>query len=89
MIPIHDSVRSRSFPYVNLAIILVNFLVFFYEVSLSQHSLHAQITELDTFIYHWGNIPTCTLDSLGQHQALTGAERAVCASQPQPLWTVI
>ncbi len=88
MIPIHDSIRSRTFPYVNLAIILVNFVVFFYEVSLSQHDIHGQLTKLDTFIYHWGNIPACTLDSLGQHQALAPAERAICASQPEPLWTM-
>ena len=88
MIPIHDSIRSRTFPYVNLIIIAVNFVVFFYEVSLSQQHIHGQLTRLDTFIYDWGNIPACTLDSLGQHQALTAGERALCTSQPEPLWTI-
>ena len=35
MIPIGDSVRSRSFPYVNVAIIAVNVLIFLYELTLS------------------------------------------------------
>jgi len=88
MIPIHDSIRSRSFPYVNLVIIAINFVVFFYEVTLSQQVFRGQISQLDVFIYHWGNIPACTLDSLGQHQALSVGDRAMCASQPEPSWTI-
>jgi membrane associated rhomboid family serine protease len=88
MIPIHDSIRSRTFPYVNLTIIIINFLVFFYEVSLSQQSIHGQLTRLDTFIYDWGNIPSCTLDVLGQNGTLSGLATQVCAMQPHPAWTV-
>jgi membrane associated rhomboid family serine protease len=88
MIPIHDSIRARSFPYVNLAIIAINFVVFFYEVTLSQQQFHGRISQLDVFIYHWGNIPACTLDALGQHQTLAIGDRAVCGSQPEPMWTV-
>jgi len=29
MIPIGDSVRARTFPYVNIALIIANWLVFF------------------------------------------------------------
>ncbi len=36
MIPISDTVRSRTVPYVNITIIVINFLVFFYELSLGQ-----------------------------------------------------
>ena len=34
MIPLRDTVSSRSFPFVNLAIVVVNVLVFLFEVSL-------------------------------------------------------
>jgi membrane associated rhomboid family serine protease len=88
MIPIHDSVRSRSFPYVNVAIIVINFAVFFYEVALSQQTIRGQFTELDTFIYHWGNIPACTFDALGRHMNLSVQAQAICRSQPDPAWTV-
>lgn len=36
MFPIRDTIRSRSFPLVNLAIIAVNVLVFLFQASLSQ-----------------------------------------------------
>ncbi len=88
MIPIHDSVRSRSFPYVNVAIIAVNVAVFLYEVSLSQQTIRGQFTELDTFIYHWGNVPACTFDALGRQIDLSAQGRAICASQPDPAWTI-
>ena len=39
MIPIGDSLRSRTFPLVNYAIILANFFVFFIE--LQQRNLNA------------------------------------------------
>ena len=66
MIPVSDSVRVRSVPYVNLAIIVVNLLVFLYEVYLSQDVVRANVTELDLFIYEWGNVPACTFDELGR-----------------------
>ncbi|MBI5285463.1 MAG: rhomboid family intramembrane serine protease [Chloroflexi bacterium] len=88
MIPIHDSVRARSFPYVNVAIIAVNFIVFLYEVALSQQGVRGQFTELDTFIYHWGNIPACTFDALGRDAQLSQLGASICGSQPEPSWTV-
>jgi len=39
MIPLRDTIRSRSFPLVNLIIIVLNALVFFYEVGLSPKGL--------------------------------------------------
>ena len=87
MIPIFDSVRSRSFPVVNVAIIAINLTVFLYEVALSQQSIGGRITELDRFIFHWGNIPACTLDALGRD--VFAARSAVCGTQPDPRWTPI
>jgi membrane associated rhomboid family serine protease len=86
VIPISDSVQARSFPFVNIAIILTNIVVFMYEVYLSQQSFGFQgATELDVFILHWGNIPPCTLDVLGR-EAVEAQSRA-CLNQPQPFWT--
>jgi len=62
MIPIGDSVRSRTFPYVNLAIIIANFLVFFYELSLGN--------EVNQFLRDWGVVPrliTDYFDHAGDH----------------------
>lgn len=50
MIPLKDTIRSRSFPIVNLLIIAANVLVFFYELSLSPHDLELLIT-------HYGLVP--------------------------------
>ncbi len=89
MIPISDSVRARSFPYVNVAIILVNILVFMYEVVLSGQAIRGNLTELDRFIFEWGNIPACTFDALGRGVDLTLEEQRYCAGvQDQPLLTV-
>ncbi|MGI8552995.1 MAG: rhomboid family intramembrane serine protease [Dehalococcoidia bacterium] len=66
MIPIGDSLRSRTFPIVNSALILVNFLVFF--VELSQPNLNA-------WVFQWGTIP-CFVDA-----AVHGSTQASCAVQ--------
>jgi membrane associated rhomboid family serine protease len=88
VIPIADSVRTRSVPYVNLTIIVINLLVFLYEVYLSQDVIRGNFTELDRFIYEWGNIPACTFDELGRDvEAATGPD-SVCTLQDQPLATV-
>ncbi|MDP2948113.1 MAG: rhomboid family intramembrane serine protease [Chloroflexota bacterium] len=59
MIPIGDSVRSRTFPYVNIAIIIANFLVFFYELSLGP-------IELNRFMLRWGVVPDHLVGYLNQ-----------------------
>jgi membrane associated rhomboid family serine protease len=87
MIPIADSVRARSFPYVNVAFILINVALFLYEVALSQQVIAGNLTELDRFIRHWGNIPACTFDAMGWDVALTAEGAARCADQPAPLLT--
>ncbi|MHB8377761.1 MAG: rhomboid family intramembrane serine protease [Dehalococcoidia bacterium] len=80
--------RSRSFPYVNVAIIVINFAVFFYELALSQHHVAPGITQLDTYIYRWGNIPACMLDALGRTVQLNAQGLRICADQPQPVLSV-
>jgi len=49
MIPLKDNVPSRTFPLVNVTLILVNCLVFLYELSLGPH--------LFLFIERYGIIP--------------------------------
>jgi len=60
VIPIRDTVRSRSFPFATLAIIALNGYVFFIELSLGPH--------LEAFIRHWGLVPRAVL----RWQALGG-----------------
>lgn len=50
MIPLRDTIRSRSFPLVNLVIIVLNALVFIYEISLSPNGL-------DRLIATFGLVP--------------------------------
>jgi membrane associated rhomboid family serine protease len=91
MIPIGDSTRSRTVPYVNIAIIAINFIVFFYELYLNGQSFRGNpnISELDRFFERWGNIPACTFDAWGWQRDLLGRGAATCALQDQPRWTLI
>ena len=92
MIPIGDSVRSRTFPVVNVTFIAINIIVFVYELWLDSIpagflGLHS-ITELDLFIFDWGSIPACLGDRFGfdpavPHQALAN----VCPESGQVLLT--
>jgi membrane associated rhomboid family serine protease len=65
MLPIGDSPRARIFPWVNLSIILLNFLVFFYELNLDAQGVGFGVTELDRFIANWGSTPACLNTVLG------------------------
>jgi len=49
MIPIRDKIPSRTFPFVNIGLIIINVVVFMYEISLGQ--------EMDTFVGAFGIIP--------------------------------
>lgn len=51
MLPIKDTIRARTFPIVNWAVIIVNVLVFVFEISMSEESLNR-------FIYTWGLVPS-------------------------------
>jgi membrane associated rhomboid family serine protease len=50
MIPLYDTVRSRTFPLVNWLLIALNTLVFLYEISLGSSAL-------DGFTRAWGLVP--------------------------------
>ncbi len=56
MIPIKDVNPHRSFPLVNLSIILTCSIVWLYEVSLSEE-------KLNLFIYHYGLVPINLFES--------------------------
>jgi membrane associated rhomboid family serine protease len=49
MIPLKDNIPSRTFPFVNISLIILNIVVFFYEVSLGPY--------LEHFIFYFGVIP--------------------------------
>lgn len=50
MFPLYDTVRSRSFPIINLTLILANALAFLYELRMDPATLK-------DFIFTWGLIP--------------------------------
>jgi len=50
MFPLYDTVRSRTFPLINLTLVLVNVLAFLYELQLDP-------AVLEDFIFTWGLIP--------------------------------
>jgi membrane associated rhomboid family serine protease len=82
MIPVGDSARARSFPWVNLSIILLNFLVFFYELNLNAQAVSFGVTELDRFIRNWGSTPACVNTVLGLDVVISrdrlAEYRAIC-----------
>ena len=51
MIPIRDTIRSRSFPFVNWLIIILNSLIFFYQFNLSSG-------QLDAFVQTFALVPS-------------------------------
>lgn len=55
MIPVSDAVRSRTFPYVNVAIIIACIAVFVYELTLSPG-------ELNRFFREYGVVPARIVD---------------------------
>jgi membrane associated rhomboid family serine protease len=63
MIPITDAVRSRTFPFVNIAIIVINFIVFFYELSLSE-------ADINNFFFDHGVVPARLHDWWGNPSGL-------------------
>jgi membrane associated rhomboid family serine protease len=65
MIPVGDRLSTRTIPYVNVGIIVVNFLIFFYELTLNTHAPLRGLSELDRWLYDWGAVPACISDSLG------------------------
>jgi membrane associated rhomboid family serine protease len=56
MIPIGDNVRVRTFPYVNIAIIVANCVVFFYEVGFASN--------INKLFFDWAVVPVKLIDYL-------------------------
>ena len=54
MIPLRDSIRPKHKPIINWILILINFLIFFYELKLIP-------SQLNQFFYHLGVIPAETI----------------------------
>jgi len=50
MFPLYDTARSRTFPIVNLTLIVANILAFLYELQMGHDALN-------NFIFTWGLIP--------------------------------
>ncbi len=67
MIPIGDSIQSRSTPYVNVTIIAACVLVFLYQLTLSTlgNAQFGFLSELDRFFRDWGAVPACLTDGAG------------------------
>jgi len=82
MIPVSDRLSTRTIPYVNVGIIVVNFLVFFYELTLNTQAPFRGLSELDHWFYDWGAIPACVSDSLGLKTNVNPRDlTAVCGGQ--------
>jgi membrane associated rhomboid family serine protease len=59
VIPLRDSLRSRSTPYVNYALIGINVAVFLYQLTLSGPDVRvggATLTVMDRWVYDWGTV---------------------------------
>ena len=70
MIPLKSLIPLRSVPFITIALIIVNFIVFFHQLTLSPHAA-------DAFIMTYGLVPAKF--SL----ALAGSGRSGCFS---PCW---
>jgi membrane associated rhomboid family serine protease len=49
MIPLRDAIRPRTFPFVNIALILINLLVWLFQLSLGNRG--------EAFVMHYGLVP--------------------------------
>jgi membrane associated rhomboid family serine protease len=69
MFPLGDSLRSRTPPLVNYALIAINVLVFIYELSLQAQGvsrIEARLgftSELEVWIAQWGTVPCRVVDT--------------------------
>ena len=57
MIPLKDTNRSQSYPLITVFLIILNGLIFVFELSLGQRGL------LNRFIYEFGSVPALFLSS--------------------------
>jgi len=61
MIPLHDNIKSKTFPFVTWSLLLANFYVFYLELRLG-HS-----KPLEHFINHWAVVPKELWSDLPHH----------------------
>ena len=66
MIPLKDDNPTRTFPFINIALILINVLVFFYQASLPPHAYKAFLLANATIP---ARIPAFLAGHLGFHMA--------------------
>ncbi|MCG8400059.1 MAG: rhomboid family intramembrane serine protease [Firmicutes bacterium] len=64
MIPLKDSAKSRTFPFVNVTIIVLNLGIYFYEMMLEPY-------QLNQVFYTYGLVPADVLNALSAGEALT------------------
>jgi membrane associated rhomboid family serine protease len=69
MIPIGDRLRSRTFPFVNYSLIVINFVLFFYELTLADHPVIVRGyvrygAPRDDWIQQWGVVPATLMHVL-------------------------
>jgi membrane associated rhomboid family serine protease len=57
VIPLYDNVPTRRFPVVTVGLIVLNFLVFFYELSLSGSLWGLDGAEVSRFLFRAGLVP--------------------------------
>jgi membrane associated rhomboid family serine protease len=69
MLPLSDSPRTRRTPWINLTLIVINVVVFLYELTLG--------SDLEAFARHWGVVPVQVAQAL---QGSPGAHLAVLAT---------
>jgi membrane associated rhomboid family serine protease len=96
MIPIGDSVRARTFPFVNLTLIVLNIAFFLYELTLSTtpdmffSALPGlgRFSELDLYLFDWGAIPACLTDRFGFSPEVDAVRlAALCPDEDRVLLT--
>jgi membrane associated rhomboid family serine protease len=63
VIPLRDSLRSRSIPYVNYTLIVINVAVFIYQLTLIGDTVQVNgvtLTAMDRWVFDWGTV-SCRL----------------------------
>ncbi len=83
LIPVGDSLRVRTTPFVNWSLIVANFLVFFYILGLGTRPdllLAGRATsEVDRFFFDWGFTPSCLAEYVGVNSDVSARVlRAIC-----------
>jgi membrane associated rhomboid family serine protease len=89
VIPVGDSVRARTFPFVNVVIISLNVVIFLYELTLSSTPRPPfGFSELDVFFFEWGTMPACLGDEFGVQPDVAERELAFYCTNNNALASV-